>query len=89
MVARAAPPDLAVVDLHAGAPTWTAGPALGSAVTAMAASLDGTVVATARPLDAMTSELALWRVAGSSVTLLGTQQVMGTVTAVALTTPGS
>ncbi len=89
VVARVSPTDLAVVALAAGTPTWTAGPALASRATALAVSSDGEIVASGRVVDATTSEIALWRLSGSSLTLLSRQTVTGYVTALAVTTPGT
>jgi hypothetical protein len=91
VVARHSPLDLTIVALGAGTPTWMAGSPLASSVTAMSASADGTVVATARATTAGNSELAFWRVetATFALTLLDTQQVTGSVTALALTAPGA
>ena len=85
VVARIAPPGLAVAELSATTGMITDGPTLGSRVTAMAASADGNFVVTARQLDPTTSEIALWRVSGQTLTAAGTRSIPGLVTAVAFT----
>ncbi len=89
VVARVSPADLTVVALAAGTPTWTPGPALASRATALAVSSDGEIIASGRAIDATTSEIALWRLSGTSLTLLSKQTVTGYVTALAVTTPGT
>lgn len=89
VAARISPPQLAILDLKMGTPTWTDGPVLATPVTAMSVSPDGTTVATARMLDATRSEVALWKISGSTLMPLDTAMVVGKVNAIAITAPGT
>lgn len=89
VIARLSPPTLAMVGLGGGTPTWTDGPALPGPAIAMAASADGQVLLTARAIDTSTSEIALWTIAGQTITLQGTTTVNGVVAALAVTQPGA
>lgn len=89
IAARISPPQLASIALGAGTPTWTDGPTLPTAVTAMAASRDGSILVTGRSIDASTSELAVWSVTGTTVLQVDTETVTGTITSIAVTAPGT
>ena len=83
-IAARAVPDLAVINLNNGAPTWTPGPTLGSRITAITSSTDGKLVVTARLANTTTAEVVLWRVEGDTITALDTTTVPGVVTSMAL-----
>jgi len=85
VAARIAPPQLVVMDLGGGTPTWTDGPVMSSRVTAMATSQDGSLVVTARQADATSSEIAVWRISGQSVTLVNSQLTAHLATGIAIT----
>lgn len=87
IAARISPPDLALIELGAGTPTWKAGPALGSRVAAMNATVDGKMLITARAVDATTSEIAIWSVSNEAIALVDTTMIVGTVTDVTVTAP--
>jgi hypothetical protein len=84
-LAARATPDLAIVSLVGGAPTWQVGPTLGSRITGLAVSADGKLAVSARLRDGTTSEVATWRIEGTAITLRDTTVVPGVVSAVALT----
>lgn len=83
-IAARAVPDLAVIDLSSGNPTWTAGPSLGSRITAITTSANGKLVVTARLANVSTAEVVLWRIEGNTITALDTTTVPGVVTSMAL-----
>ncbi len=87
IAARVSPPDLAMLALGGGAPTWSAGPSLPSRALAIAASLDGETLVSATQVDPTHSELATWRIVDHGILPLGTQIIDGTVTALAVTNP--
>ena len=87
-IAATSAPALAVVSLSNGSPSWSAGPTMGSRVTAMAVSLDGEILATARTAGSA-AEIVLWRVAGQNITPITTLQISGTVVALAITMAGN
>lgn len=84
IAARSAPSQLVAIDLHGGAPTWTDGPTLASPATSLAVSPDGSLLVTTRSIDAATTEVALWKVAGDAITPIATTQLAGTATAAAV-----
>jgi len=89
VAARRSPADLVVVDLTSGSPTWGAGVTVPTRVVAMAPSLAGDVVVTARQVDATNAELTAWKVSGNSLTRIGATTIAGSVTAVTVANPGS
>jgi hypothetical protein len=88
-IAARTTPDLMLVDLGGGTPTWQQGPALGSRVTALGVSNDGSIIMTARPIDSTTSELASWRVEGQSIIPIDTKVVPGDASALTVALPGT
>jgi len=86
-IAATTAPALGLISLSNGSPTWSIGPTIESRVTAMAVSQDGEILATARMTNTF-AELALWRVAGQSITPLATLPISGGVFALAITTAG-
>lgn len=89
VAARRAPADLVVVDLTNGSPTWGTPVTIASRATALGVSKDGSILVSARQIDASTSELTAWKISSNSLTPLGSSTISGVVTAVTLTTPGT
>lgn len=83
-IAATTAPALVAIALNAGTPTSQAGPTLGSRISALTASLDGTLVATARLADPATAEIALWRIDGQTISLADSTTIPGVVSALAI-----
>ena len=81
--------QLAIIHLGAGKATVVAGPTLASRANSLALSLDGKLLALARPIDATTSMIEVWAVEGDTLTFLDAQQITATVSSVAITAPVS
>ncbi len=86
IVARMAPPDLAFVDLGS---TLTVTPAasLPARVTALATSEDGSIVVSATQTESTHSDVTVWKVSGTSLQMLDTAMVPGTITSLAVALP--
>jgi hypothetical protein len=86
IAARMAPPDLAFVDLGS---TITVTPAatLPGRVTALSTSDDGTILVSATQTQPSTSDVTVWRVLGTSLQVLDTTSVPGTITSLAVALP--
>ncbi|MFN0247148.1 MAG: hypothetical protein ACKV2T_09570 [Kofleriaceae bacterium] len=85
---RVSPPQLVLLDLLAGSPTFTNGPTIPDRATAITSSSDGFAVATAHN-SGSGSEVRLWRVDGGTLSMVGSTQIDGIVTALAISTPGT
>jgi hypothetical protein len=81
--------DLVVVSNNGGTPTFGSGPPVPSRVLAMGASQDGLLLATARVTSPTASELAVWRIDGTTISLVDVMPVDTVVTALGITTPGT
>ncbi len=89
VAATSSPSSLVVLTLNNGAPTLSSPVALSSSVTAMAVSEDGLVLVTAQQKDASNAEITAWSVSGTTLTKLATEPQAGTITALAITKPGT
>ncbi len=89
VAATVSPSSLVTVFLNNGAPTLSTPIDLSSPVTAMAVSEDGLVLVTAEQKDASNAVITAWSISGGALTKLDTETQPGTITALAITKPGT
>lgn len=87
VAARSTPPQLLVLALEGGIPTWTDGPLLPARVTALAASADGSVVIATWPTSPSTATIGAWAVVGDVLVPLGSVDTDTIITAATITPP--